>query len=177
MGPCQCLCMDPFELLLANPSSLAKGMCSISSSHLKLCRPLRQSCMAAQCVLGGPMRAAWIHITVHEMGPCRRLRVDSFKLLWANPSSLTREICSHNWPMPAFRPAANLLTKIIWAHATFCVVAHCGLDGPMQAACVYMMVHEMGPCQCLCIISFMLLWANLSPLAVAVHLYHRPMRA
>jgi len=47
----------------------------------------------------------------------------------------------------------------------------------MRAACVYMMVYEMGPFRCLRMISFVLLWANLSSLTMALYLHHGAIRA
>ena len=123
MGPCQRLCMDSFELLLANPSLLAKGMCSISSCHLKLCRPVRQSCMAAQCVLGGPMQAACIHMTVYEMGPFQHLCMDYFELLLANSSSLARECTAFH---PSISNYVGPRDSPVW-QPSVCLVGQCKL--------------------------------------------------
>jgi len=71
------------------------------SRYVKLCGPTRQFCAAAHCVLDGPMRAARMYMTVHEMGPFWCLRVISFVLLWANSSSSTMVLHLHHGPIRA----------------------------------------------------------------------------
>jgi len=69
---------------------------------------------------------------VHEIGPCKWLQVNVFRLLWANLSSLARAVCLHRGPMrvvagECFQAALGQLELIskgsvfaLWACASGC---------------------------------------------------------
>ena len=123
----------------------------------KLCGPTRQSRVAANCVLYGPMRAKCPNITVHEMGPCGGMR--------RRPPGLCGQTrahrqCTHGGPMRAncpnimvheMGPCEGMRTRAsrpLWANPSSSARPVHSHRGPTSAA-ILLAVNYAGPHDCL----------------------------
>jgi len=142
------------------------GQCSHIGQHptnRTLWRPTQQSCAAPNFVLDGPMQASCANITVHEMGPHECLRLIISRLLWASSVSSARPWHLHCRPMWPHWSAAIPANRTLWRPTRQSRAApNFVLDGPMRACCADIEGHEMGPHECLHLITFRLLWASAS---------------
>jgi hypothetical protein len=150
--------MIVLRLLWANSGSSARAV----RSHHGPMRAFRSAVILLTETYVGPHDSLMQQPTVCPMGQCVRMLVhDCFQAAVGHLELIGKDTAFTSWANMSLSLGSHP------AHGKVCrpirqprAAAHCLPDGPLRANCLSITVHKKGPCECLRVIAFRLLWAN-----------------